>query len=162
MNKLYLDLDGVFADFNKKVFEITGEHSSQLTPKSLWSQLTRVDHFFATLHPLPESLDYFRELKDRALIPIEILTGLPLQIGKFKTSEMDKRAWVKLYLDADIKVNCTTRRGDKVKYIKSSDDILVDDTKFNITTWSGAGGVGLLHENWEQTFTKLITLGVVK
>ncbi len=160
--KLYLDLDGVFADFNKKVFEITGEHSSQLTPKSLWSQLTRVDHFFATLQPLPESIEHFRELQQRSLIPIEILTGLPLQIGKFKTSEMDKRAWVKLYLDENITVNCTTRRGDKVKYIKSPTDILVDDTEFNIVTWSGAGGVGILHQDWKNTFRNLNQLGALK
>lgn len=162
MNKLYLDLDGVFADFNKKVFELTGEHSSQLTPKSLWGKLTRVEHFFATLHPLPESLDHFQELRSRALIPIEILTGLPLPVGNFRTSEIDKRAWVKLYLDENIKVNCTTRRGDKVKYIKSHDDILVDDTEFNVVTWTGAGGIGLLHKDWNQTFNELVNLGVVK
>ena len=159
---LYLDLDGVFAFFYKKVFELTGEYSSQLTAKSLWKQLSQVEHFFVTLHPLPGSLDYFRELQDRALIPIEILTGLPLPVGNFRTGEMDKRTWVKLYLDENIKVNCTNRRGDKVKYIKSPNDILVDDTEFNIVTWKNAGGTGLLHETWDQTFGELVNLGVVK
>ncbi len=158
---LYLDLDGVFADFDQKVFTITGEHSSQLKPKSLWGQLSRVEHLFLTLDPIPDSIAHFQELQQRSKVPIEIITGLPLPYGNFKTGESDKRAWVKQHLDPNMIVHCTTRRGDKIKHIQFNDDILVDDMDYNINGWRDAGAIGILHKNWEMTIVKLETLGIL-
>lgn len=156
-----MDLDGVFANFELKVTEILGPNPSELSKSDFWRRLNQVEHFFATLQPIPESIEHFKELRRRSLIPIEILTGLPLPFGNFKTSESDKRVWVEYHLSPHIKVNCTTRRGDKIKYINSPHDILIDDVDYNINGWKNAGGVGILHKNWKDSFDQLNKLGVL-
>lgn len=160
--KLYCDLDGVFADFARGVFEITGVYPEQLSTKELWNQLKRVDHFYLTLVPIPGTIKWFKELHRRSLLPIEMLTGLPVPAGKFSTAAEDKRVWVKQYLDRHIPVNCTTRRGDKAKFIESSTDVLIDDNDQIIKDWNAAGGVGIVHVNWKMTFSELTKFGVLR
>ena len=45
MRQLFLDLDGVFADFNKGVKAITGKEPSSLPSWKLWSSINKKEDF---------------------------------------------------------------------------------------------------------------------
>jgi hypothetical protein len=46
---LFLDFDGVLADFERGVLEVTGKRPEQLPLEAMWAALARVPRFFETL-----------------------------------------------------------------------------------------------------------------
>ena len=72
--KLYVDLDGVLADFDSKVKEITGKLPNELKLGDMWRQLARYGDFFYRLDWMPDGeqlWDYVKRYKPT------ILTGIP-------------------------------------------------------------------------------------
>jgi hypothetical protein len=154
--KLYLDLDGVFADFNGRAIELVGQNQREIDKKIFWKELGKVEYFYFSLNPLPDSIDHFHLITKCVKRPIEILTGLPLLLGNFKTSVNDKQEWVKKYLSSDIICNCVaSAKRDKIKFITSEYDCLIDDSITNIELWNSAGGIGILHTDWSTTMCEL-------
>ena len=47
--KLFLDLDGVLADFDRGVHGVTGRRPEELPLKTMWAALSRAPRFFETL-----------------------------------------------------------------------------------------------------------------
>ncbi len=47
--RLFLDLDGVLADFDRGVHEVTGRRPEALPLKTMWAALSRAPRFFETL-----------------------------------------------------------------------------------------------------------------
>src|SRR5689334_10488276 len=73
--RLFLDLDGVLADFDRGVHAATGARPEELPLKTMWAALATVPAFFETLELMrdAEALWQFR-----APHRPTILTGLPL------------------------------------------------------------------------------------
>jgi 5'(3')-deoxyribonucleotidase len=162
MINVYLDLDGVMANFDGGVDALfnqpTKEFFAELGAFKAWAKLAEVDHLFLNLDPLPNYKTLFSHLKrlhDDGTINLEILTSLPIPSGKLVTAKADKIAWVKKYLDKDIKVNTVIGGAKKAKYIKSPTDVLIDDLPRNITAWKDAGGTGILFKNNAETVIQL-------
>ena len=86
-----------------------------------------------------------------------VITGRPRK-ETFPTAVADKTQWVKEHIgDIFDVIVCLAR--DKQKYVKrGTNDILVDDREDNIERWRNAGGVGVLHKNYTDTYTQLINL----
>lgn len=158
MINVYLDLDGVMVNLEKKIKEVFG--STDISDKTyLWSKLGEIDHLFLNLEPMPGYrvlFDYLKELENNGTIHLEILTALPYSTNKLVTAKQDKIDWVRKYLDSNIKVNTVVGGVNKSKFVKHSSDILIDDTKRNIDGWNAAGGVGLLFKNNADTIYDLI------
>jgi hypothetical protein len=77
ISALYLDLDGVFADFERAVFEFLGKKPNEMRARDMWPPLAQLKYpgFFGSLPPMPGA-DVLWEL----LAPYKpiILSGLPL------------------------------------------------------------------------------------
>lgn len=161
MSKIYLDLDGVFADFHNKTKSLCG-HDYHEDPKNLWRLVESVDNFFLSLDPLPGSQEMFRQIKEMAdekNLEIEFLTALPLLKGKLQTAPSDKRTWVFKYLCPETRVNCVTNWRHKKHYTSpESRTILIDDMSRNIVDWEQAGGIGILHVSPEDTLKRLTSI----
>lgn len=144
---IYLDLDGVFANFDKAVLEHTG-FSYQSNPRSAWPVLDKIPHFFSTLEPLPGAVELFNQIANTAMAygeRVAILTALPLNTNELRTAERDKKDWVAHYLSPEIDVICVPNWSYKAE-LANNESILLDDSARNIKAWCEKGGIGILHQ----------------
>lgn len=157
MTKLYLDLDGVFADMESAVLRLTGE---PYNPRTSWGVIDKIPHFFRQLDPLPGALRLFADIKKGSLLPIEFLTSSPDPTGLLHQTELDKHLWVDRHLCHTTRVNVV--RGWQMKGLFAhKGSILVDDSARNIADWVACGGTGVHHtSNW-NTLKELTMLGVL-
>jgi len=132
--RLFLDLDGVLADFDKGVKSALGVAPGDLHPREMWPALARVQcGFFRTLEPMPDAALLWAHCC--AYDSVTILTGMPM--GQW--AEPQKRAWCSERLglsDARV-ITCMAR--DKHKYC-SPGAVLVDDNESNGEAWVQSGG----------------------
>jgi hypothetical protein len=142
--KLQLDLDGVYADFAKGVFKLTGKFPEQLETRSLWAAIHRNKNFFLELDRTTE-FDMLWDVCKR-FEHVEFLTGAPSS----KTFCEQKKMWVAKHFGPQYVTNVVPRR-DKVLFAKPDQEgwkhILLDDTHRNIHEWEAVGGIGIHHDN---------------
>lgn len=162
---IYLDLDGVFADFQKKLEDAFGPTYDQLTDKELWAELEKEQHLFLHLDEIDDAQSLFKSLNliaDDYGQDVAILTALPIPTGNLSTARKDKVEWVREHLSSTIQVNTVIGGTNKARFVNLNNDvdILIDDRKKNIVAWEKAGGIGILHEtdNSAPTIIKLISI----
>jgi hypothetical protein len=147
---LFLDLDGVLADFARGVREVTGKAPEDLSLWSMWRALARAPAFFETLAFMEDS-----EVLWRFCAPHRptILTGLPL--GTWAPEQ--KRRWVARMLGADVPViTCMAR--NKPRW-SGPGRVLVDDRAAACAGWERRGGTFVHHVSAERSIAALRRLG---
>jgi hypothetical protein len=151
ITKIYLDMDGVFCDFNRRYFELFGETAGesrdrkQFSPN--WTKFIEAESF-ATLdwhEGGEELLAYVRTIRG---IPIEMLTSSGGQKYHAEVT-IQKTQWL-CERGIEYKINTVPGRRLKAEYAEST-IILVDDTPDVIDSFSNAGGIGILHNNVNVT-----------
>lgn len=152
INKIWLDLDGVFADF-QSAFELHCGFPYYSDPKKAWSILENVNRLFLSLHPLNGAKEFYEEVKSFG-VDIEFLTALPQLTGKLHTAPLDKRLWVTSNLDPKVEVTCVANWSCKKNFAKPN-EILIDDSQRNIDQWVSSGGIGILHRDNKTTLHQL-------
>jgi 5'(3')-deoxyribonucleotidase len=150
MTKIFVDLDGVLADFDSKARELVGP-SYISGSKDVWKVLDKHPDFFRDLKLMPDASRLLVFLK-LMFIDIEILTAVP-QNGKMPQARVDKMAWVNDKL-GDYKVN-TCFAVDKQMYCTKPGMVLIDDNVKNIAQWGSRGGIGIFHVSAEETISCL-------
>ena len=142
MFKLFVDLDGVLADFDRAVKDITGRLPSELSPKDMWSRLARTPGFYERLEWTPDGRPMWEYV--RPLDPT-ILTGLPL--GRW--AEPQKRAWCARELGPDVPVITCMSRDKAVRAREATPEnatpVLIDDRVRLRDRWEAAGGIFIHH-----------------
>lgn len=149
MRQLFLDLDGVFADFNKGVKAITGKEPSSLPSWRLWSSINKKEDFWISLEPFEYASSFIDSLKKYNPI---ILTGLPSS-KKDLVSEQ-KRKWVEEHLGEYEVITCASK--DKHLFMKNKWDVLVDDNLKNCNNWEVNGGVAVLFDYPKHSIEHII------
>ena len=135
--QVFLDLDGVFADFDARVKRLTGKHPNQLDRSRLWKMVNSDKRFFAELELIEGCMILWEATRD--LEPI-FLTGAPSN----KVFQEQKREWVARIFGPEFVVHVVPR---KLKSDYSGPHkVLIDDTPDNIASWIARGGYGILHE----------------
>lgn len=135
--QVYLDLDGVFADFDARVKHLTGKHPSQLERPLLWKMINSDKRFFAELELIEGCMALWEATRD--LEPV-FLTGAPSN----KTFQQQKREWVARIFGPDFTVHVVPK---KLKQdFSGPHKVLIDDTPENIEQWIARGGHGILHK----------------
>lgn len=155
MAQLFLDLDGVLADFDKGASDLLGmpprAYQEHYGISTFWNKLTMSVNFYGSLEPMPDAQQLMEAV--RKLDPI-ILTGVP--IGKW--AEPQKRVWVKRNFPG-IEV-ITTMARLKSTYCEQG-DVLVDDQAHYAEAWRNAGGVFIHHVSAEASVGELRRHGVL-
>ena len=164
INKIYFDMDGVLADFDKSADAVSGlphlspgELRSEEDDDLMWSKIREIPHFYDTLDPMPGAVEMFNMIFDKFGTDVEILTGIPKPKRGITTAGEDKINWVRRYLDKDVKVNIVFKE-EKKNYCKGPEYVLIDDTRSNIDSWVQNGGTGILHTDPEKTIKELLSL----
>ncbi len=144
--KIYFDMDGVLADFDRGLREFCGmepqPQGDDATDEATFAAVKKVPHFYLMLKPKDDVLVLFKELREKYGDRVEILTGVPSARRGIPEASDDKREWVRKYIGGDVVVH-TVRRAEKREYAEGS--ILIDDYEQNIEEWDAAGGRGILH-----------------
>jgi len=148
IEKLYLDLDGVFADFNKRVEQLSGQPIHELTRKSLWKAVNTDKQFFLNLELFPHSIELWNFVK--RYDPI-FLTGAPAS----HSFAEQKRKWVSNHFGAD-RITLVVPKHDKKNYA-GVNRVLIDDNPSLIDEWKANNGIGILFCSVEQVIRELKT-----
>ena len=158
LNTLYLDLDGVLADFDTLGSKILGmptrEHEQTHGTVQFYSKLRQYGSFFLDLPLMPGALELYNAVKH---LKPKILSGIPWQIPEATTHKV---AWVHKNIDPDLIV-ITPRSRDKNLYCIRN-DIIVDDWPQHKAKWLEKGGIWIDHRTAEESIAALKAIGVLK
>lgn len=149
MPTIFLDCDGVLADFDsgaRKVFRMhPSEFERRFGLKRFWAKLASMPDFFGTLERLPDAMDLFEAV--RHTDPV-ILTGLP----RGAWAEPQKRRWAERHFPG-VKV-ITTTAALKREHCHPG-DALVDDRDKYRPLWERAGGIFIHHRDAASSIKRL-------
>ena len=134
--QVFLDLDGVFADFDKRVKHLSGKHPSQLDRAQLWKMINANKRFFAELELIEGCLMLWEATKE--LEPV-FLTGAPAS----QIFQQQKREWVSRIFGPEFTVHVVPKK--RKQEFSGPHRVLIDDMPENIEQWIARGGHGILH-----------------
>ncbi len=148
---LYLDMDGVLADFNRAARELLGatleqEHAAAQAGRwdpEAWQQIRQHTDFYRHL-PKTEIADGLvllaRNFRDNLGWNLYVLTAIPKH-NDMKDSFHDKILWIQDYYP-DLRVRFGPYSRDKAQHAQPG-DILVDDRTENCQDWTNQGGLSI-------------------
>jgi len=162
--KIYLDMDGVIADFNTRFKDLSGieprEFESKYGRKAFWDFIDEENKikFWVGIPPMPGASELVSYISKH---DYEILTAPSIK----DQSRLGKNLWVRNHV-GDIfpsKPKVTfkfSKEKHKVKQNLSQFDILIDDRQSIIDNWNNAGGFGILYQSTPQAIADLKKLGL--
>ena len=167
IDKIYFDMDGVLADFDRGIYEICGMVPMPQTANNdaeredaMWRRVKEAGHFYDMLEVMPGAKEMFDIIYEKHGDKCEILTGIPNPRREILSAGEDKINWMRRLLSKDIKMNIVYRR-EKVGFCKGKGSILIDDFDKNINEWNAAGGTGILHTGPAETLECLKKMGII-
>lgn len=89
MRRLYLDLDGVMADFDAHFRNLFGLDNRSMADDAMWARINSHPTFFFDMPPCAGALEFFAEIGRYSPI---ILTACPK--SNYENAARQKRAWV--------------------------------------------------------------------
>jgi len=147
--KLYLDADGVLANFDEGVRRLLGMLPKEFERKrgrgAFWRELAKAPGFYANLPEMPDARQLFEAV---AHLKPTILTGLPL--GKWAAPQ--KVAWAAEHFPGVPIITCMAR--DKHRHMEPG-DVLVDDREDHRAAYEAHGVVFIHHRNAADSIRQL-------
>lgn len=148
MPTIYIDMDGVLADFNTKAREVLGateadsDQAAQAGrwPREKWETLKEIYHFYRILPKTPFAdrlMELARRYRDELGWKLYILTAIPSG-NDVPQAFQDKVEWIQEYYP-DVEVHFGPYSRDKAHHCRPG-YILVDDRYDNCESWTQAGG----------------------
>ena len=157
MPRLFFDLDGVHADFDTGIFQLTGKYPKDLREGDMWRAARNQPGFYANLPRMRGSVELWERY---AKYNPPILTGCPSSFPE--QAAADKRTWVAQTLGPQVPViTCASK--DKRIHMEQPGDVLVDDWHKYRDLWIDHGGIFILHDpdNVQATIDELAKHGFV-
>ena len=147
--RLFLDADGVLADFDNGFEELLGmspaAYEKRFGRGRFWSKLANAPDFYARLPEMADARLLFDAVKH---LKPTILTGLPL--GRWAAPQKVK--WAAEHFPGVPIITCMAR--DKHKHMHPG-DVLVDDRENHRLAYEAHGVIFVHHKNAEDSLQQL-------
>ena len=153
---IYLDLDGVVADFNKRYKEQYHMEPREAEKKREFDKYFNefiATKQFETLDLMPGAMDGLTFLRKHLTVPTQILSSTANE-ARYEDISNQKLIWLQTH-GITFSANFVPGKRHKYKFA-GPDKIIIDDTASVIDQWREAGGIGILHTDWPTT------LGILK
>ena len=161
--KVYLDMDGVLADFDKRFKDITGmapkDFENKYGKDEFWKVIDEDNKisFWVGIPEMPSAKALVDAVKD---YNFELLTSPSAK----KQSYLGKILWVRNHKDLfGRKPRINFKKASEKHLVKpdlQKTDILIDDREDTIGRWNAAGGTGIVYKNISQVLNDLGKLGL--
>lgn len=162
--RIYVDMDGVIADFERKLSELLGEpfdnerfKSDKKYKNATWKVVSKHQkqggEVWYELEPMADTPQLWNYI---AKYNPEILSATGSSHFKGKGQ---KERWIKKHFGPSVRVNIVTGANDKQQFA-APNHILIDDSARAINPWVAAGGIGILHTSATNTIQQLKKLGI--
>ena len=157
--KIYVDLDGVLANFEKRFEDLAGmgadEYKDEYGIKEFWNLIDE-KHKVSFWRGIEPMVDADKLIDFVSKYDYELLTAPSVK----KQSVIGKSLWVKdktgQLFPTLPKVNYKFAKDKHLIKPKLTEfDILIDDRQDTIDRWNRAGGTGILHTSANNTITQL-------
>lgn len=145
--RIYLDLDGVLADFDSHFENTFGHRTCEVSDKLLWDKINSYENFFIDLPLMKKSMNLFTYFTKR--YETKILTSCPRSF--YTRAALQKKRWVRKNFCEEIEVLPVLGGRNKALFMHKEGDILIDDMKKNCDSWDENGGISILHKNVDNT-----------
>lgn len=146
--RIYCDMDGVAADFDRHYANLFGKRRQRHTD---WADVRSVPDFFLTIpmmHDFPALWSFIAPYT-----PI-FLTGCPQSVNPAANHKVQ---WVHENIGDEVAVICCKARLKRL-YCRPG-DVLIDDTEEYRGLWESAGGIWVPHRNAHDSIDNLKALG---
>jgi 5'(3')-deoxyribonucleotidase len=147
--RLFLDADGVLADFDLAARDLLGmspkEYIAVHGRGAFWKRLAKAKNFYGALPEMPDARRLFDAVKH---LKPTILTGLP--VGKWAAPQ--KVEWAAEHFPGVPIITCMA--ADKHEHMHPG-DVLVDDREKHRAAYEAAGVVFVHHKNAEGSLRQL-------
>jgi hypothetical protein len=147
---IWLDMDGVVADFDLGYFNLFGEHPTRWPEAETvkWKLVHSVPDFYRRLPLMAGAHDLFKCAKE--IDDTGFLTGVPKSIT---TCEAQKREYIAENFGADVIVKCCPSR-DKWRECRPGDTLVDDYTRYRVD-WERADGIFVHHTSAADSIHQL-------
>ena len=150
--RLFLDCDGVLADFDEGARRLLGMSPAAFEAKhdrrEFWRRIATASNFYGTLPEMPDARQLFDAV---AHLQPTILTGLP--IGNWAAPQ--KIAWAATHFPGVPIITCMAR--DKHKHMAAG-DVLVDDRENHRAAYENAAVVFVHHRDAADSLNQLAAI----
>lgn len=162
--KLFVDLDGVLADFVKGYELASGNnldqyryHADSKYRNQTWKWVEQHGEqggkLWRDLPPMADAAQLWDYVKSHNPT-ILTATGKP-KYG----AEQQKKEWFAQHFDPSVPMLFTRKSAEKASHAKPG-HVLIDDQPKSIDPWVAAGGIGILHTSAADTINQLKKLGI--
>ena len=161
--KVYVDMDGVVADFDQRFFDLSGmmpkEYENKYGKNAFWEFIDEGENKLKFWIGIPQMSDAQSLMDYVSQYNYEMLTSPSIK----QQSLMGKGLWIKNHTNKGLfkskpKVNYRFAK-NKVEFA-APNHILIDDRADTINSWNAAGGFGILHTSASNTINQLKKLGL--
>jgi len=163
--KIYLDMDGVVADFEQRFEDLAGMSPEEFKDKygknTFWDFIDEGDNkikFWVGIPPMEGA----KQLVDYVSKHDYVMLTAP---SVKKQSRLGKALWIRnhtgdIFPSKPTVIFKAAKEKHKVKPSLTEKDILIDDKVSTIDNWNTAGGTGILYQSAPQVISALKKLGL--
>jgi hypothetical protein len=153
ISKIYVDMDGVLCNFEKRYKELYGDIREQDRRKTFRPNFFEFIESgqFANLEPM-EDFGVLKVFLDSISTPKEICSSTAYE-ETYQTISNQKNIWLQKY-GINWPSNFVPGKRHKYKFA-TPDSLIIDDTLSVIEDWRKAGGIAIWHNNALSTIMQL-------
>ncbi|MFX0132951.1 MAG: hypothetical protein ACFFDN_04825, partial [Candidatus Hodarchaeota archaeon] len=146
-DKIYVDLDGVVADFSGKYQKVFNRSAFEDDPFTVQQHCLTVNNFFRDLDVIPKGRELVDSLKDTYKVVF-----LTTPMADDLECKRDKLEWVRDNFGPEYDVIFSSQKDD---YVIDEQSVLIDDMDYNLKPWEEAGGTAI---NFNKKNEKILAI----